>query len=155
MIEENRSGLNKYLLLAFIFISLVVPTSLIFKNTIALTAQAQKKINDTSSLVDSIPTKKVKVGDIDISYKIFGKGEPLLLIPGFSMTMDMWEPIGLDKLSSNHTIIIFDNRGIGKPTAGNKTPSIQLFANDTAGLIDALGIRQQSTAVLETFLSLT
>ncbi|MFZ0325743.1 MAG: hypothetical protein WBP64_18995 [Nitrososphaeraceae archaeon] len=89
MIEENRSGLNKYLLLAFIFISLVVPTSLIFKNTIALTAQAQKKINDTSSLVDSIPTKKVKIGDIDISYKIFGKGEPLLLIPGFSMTMDM------------------------------------------------------------------
>jgi pimeloyl-ACP methyl ester carboxylesterase len=84
----------------------------------------------------------VKVGDIDISYKIFGKGEPLLLIPGFSMTMDMWEPIGLDKLSSNHTIIIFDNRGIGKTTAGNKTPSIQLFVDDTAGLIDALGIRR-------------
>jgi len=55
-----------------------------------------------------------------------------------------FKPIGLEKLSSNHTIIISDIRGIEKTTAGsNKTPpSIQLFANDTAGLIDSLGIRK-------------
>jgi pimeloyl-ACP methyl ester carboxylesterase len=58
------------------------------------------------------------------------------------MTMDMWDPLTLDKLSSNHTIVIFDNRGIGNTTAGDKTPSIQLFANDTSGLIDALGIQK-------------
>ena len=41
--------MNKSLLVAFIDISLVVPTSLIFKNTTIPTAQAQKnKINDTS-----------------------------------------------------------------------------------------------------------
>jgi pimeloyl-ACP methyl ester carboxylesterase len=48
----------------------------------------------------------------------------------------------LDKLSSNHTIIIFDNRGIGDTNAGIKSPSIPQFANDTAGLIDALGIQK-------------
>src|SRR5215207_1774475 len=111
-------------------------------------AYSMTTINSTTpantSFLDNIEMKKVRVGDIDIAYKIFGKGEPLLLIPGFSMTMDMWDPIVLEKLSSNHTIIIFDIRGIGKTTAGsNKTPpSIQLFANDTAGLIDALGIRK-------------
>ena len=111
-------------------------------------AYSMTTINSTTpantSFLDNIEMKKVRVGDIDITYKIFGKGEPLLLIPGFSMTMDMWDPIGLEKLSSNHTIIISDIRGIGKTTAGsNKTPpSIQLFANDTAGLIDALGIRK-------------
>ena len=111
-------------------------------------AYSMTTINSTTpantSFLDNIEMKKVRVGDIDIAYKIFGKGEPLLLIPGFSMTMDMWDPIGLEKLSSNHTIIISDIRGIGKTTAGsNKTPpSIQLFANDTAGLIDALGIRK-------------
>ena len=94
----------------------------------------------SSSLVNSVAAKKVKVGDIDVSYKMFGKGQPLLLILGFSQTMDMWDPIVLDKLSSNHTIIIFDNRGIGNTTAGIKAPSIPQFANDAAGLIDALGI---------------
>ena len=29
---------------------------------------------------ENIPTKQVKVGDIDISYKIFGKGDPILLV---------------------------------------------------------------------------
>jgi pimeloyl-ACP methyl ester carboxylesterase len=114
---------------------------------IAQIAQAQKIINGTShasssSFVNSIAAKKVNVGDIDVSYKIFGKGQPLLLIPGYSMTMDMWDPIVLDKLSSNHTMIISDNRGIGNTTAGIKAPSIQQFANDTAGLIDALGIKK-------------
>ena len=99
-------------------------------------------ITKASSFLDNIETKKVRIGDIDIAYKIFGKGEPLLFIPGFSMTMDMWDPIVLDKLSSNHTIIIFDNRGIGNTTAGNKSPSIQQFANDTTGLIDALGVKK-------------
>ena len=90
----------------------------------------------------NIDTRTVKVGDIDVAYKIFGKGEPLLLIPGFSATMDVWDPIMLAKLYSNHTIILFDNRGMGKTTAGNKTWSMEQSANDTAGLIDALGIRK-------------
>ena len=94
------------------------------------------------SLTNSIATKKVTVGDIEVAYKIFGKGEPLFLIPGFSMTMDMWDPIVLNKLSSNHTIIIFDNRGIGDTNAGNKSPSIQQFATDIAGLIDVLGFKK-------------
>jgi hypothetical protein len=46
---------------------------------------------------ETIPVKTVHVGDIDIAYKIFGKGEPLLFIPGFSATMDVWDPIMLGK----------------------------------------------------------
>jgi pimeloyl-ACP methyl ester carboxylesterase len=84
-------------------------------------------------------TQKIKVGDIDIAYKKFGKGDPILLIPGFAMTMEEWGPIQ-DKLAENHTVIIFDNRGIGKTTAGNHPFSLEQFANDTAGLIDALKI---------------
>ena len=104
---------------------------------------AYSQTSQTYSLgVQNIPAKKVHVGDIDIAYKIFGKGEPLLFIPGFSQTMDMWDPAILDKLSSNHTIIIFDNRGIGNTSAGNKSPSIPQFANDTSGLIDVLGIKK-------------
>jgi len=62
--------------------------------------------NASSFSLDNIETKEVRVGDIDMAYKIFGKGKPLLLIPGFSATMYVWDPVMLDKLSSNHTIIV-------------------------------------------------
>ena len=128
------------MLIVFAFVSMV-------NNTLAYTTSTIKNstmttANASSFSLNNIQTKKVRVGDIDVAYKIFGQGEPLLLIPGFSATMDVWDPIMLYKLSSNHTIIIFDNRGIGKTTVGTKTWSIVQFANDTGGLIDALGIKK-------------
>ena len=132
------------MLMVFAFVSIVTVTNALAYNTSStIKNSTSTKTTNASSLFDKIETKKVRVGDIDIAYKIFGKGEePLLFIPGFSMTMDGWDPIVLDNLSSNHTIIIFDNRGIGDTNAGVKSPSIPQFANDTAGLIDALGIKK-------------
>jgi pimeloyl-ACP methyl ester carboxylesterase len=126
---------------------LIVTLSIAFlapKTTAVFGQMTMKEEERTNALsfLHNIQTQQISVGDIDISYKIFGKGDPLLLIPGFAMTMDIWDPVTLYKLSSNHTIIIFDNRGLGKTTVGNKTWTIEQFANDTAGLIDALGIKK-------------
>ena len=103
----------------------------------------QMNSNNTNSLnLQDIPLEKVHVGDIDIAYKMFGKGDPILLIQGVGGSMDDWEPSILRELSSNHTVIIFDNRGVGNTTTGTKQFSIQQFANDTAGLLDALKIQK-------------
>jgi pimeloyl-ACP methyl ester carboxylesterase len=97
----------------------------------------------SSSVASNIPTRKVHVGDIDIGYKIFGKGNPILLITGANgVKMDVWDPFLLRELSSDHTVIIFDNRGVGNTTAGVKTFSIKHFANDTSGLLDVLNIKK-------------
>jgi pimeloyl-ACP methyl ester carboxylesterase len=49
----------------------------------------------------------------------------------------------LETLASNHTVIVFDNRGIGNTTSGSEQKfSIPLFANDTAGLLEALNIKK-------------
>ena len=93
-----------------------------------------------------IPAKKVEVGDIDIAYKMFGKGKPILLISGSGNVMDVWPTHFLKELATNHTVIIFDNRGVGNTTAGTKSFSIGQFVNDTVGLLDALNI--QSADVL-------
>jgi pimeloyl-ACP methyl ester carboxylesterase len=90
---------------------------------------------------DNLFPQKIRVGNIDIAYKVLGEGDPILLIPGFSMTMEMWGPI-LNVLAENRTVIIFDNRGIGETTAGNETFSMEQFVNDTVGLIDALEIKK-------------
>jgi pimeloyl-ACP methyl ester carboxylesterase len=54
--------------------------------------------------------------------------------------MDAWDPSFLTGLSSNHTVIVFDSRGITNTTTGIKPYTIQQLANDTAGLLDALKI---------------
>jgi pimeloyl-ACP methyl ester carboxylesterase len=103
----------------------------------------QMNSNVTNSLnIQNIPVKKVHVGDIDVAYKTFGKGDPILLIRGSGIAMDAWDPTVLRDLSSNHTVIIFDNRGVGNTTAGTKPFSMIQFANDTAGLLDALKVQK-------------
>src|SRR5215469_18602922 len=103
----------------------------------------QMNSNITSSVnIQDIPLKKVHVGDIDIAYKTLGKDRPFLLISGAGVNMDGWEPSTLKNLSTNHTVIVFDNRGVGNTTTGTKPFSIQQLANDTAGLLDALKIQK-------------
>jgi pimeloyl-ACP methyl ester carboxylesterase len=99
--------------------------------------------NGNSLSIQDIPAKNVRVGDIDIAYKTFGKGDPILLISGYSFAMDSWDRTLLETLASNHTVIVFDNRGIGNTTSGNEQEfSISLFANDTASLLEALNIKK-------------
>jgi len=84
----------------------------------------------------------VAVGDIEIAYQTLGEGDPLLLIMGYSGTMDLWAPEMLKELASKYQVIIFDNRGMGRTTASDKEFTIELFADDTLGLLDALGIER-------------
>ena len=101
----------------------------------------QMNSNTTNSVnMQDIPLEKVHVGDIDVAYKMFGKGDPIILFNGASDGMDAWDPSFLTGLSSNHTVIAFDSRGIGNTTAGSKPYTMQQLANDTAGLLDALKI---------------
>ena len=101
----------------------------------------QMNSNTTNSVnIQDIPLEKVRVGDIDVAYKMFGKGNPILLFNGASDGMDAWDPSFLTGLSSNHTVIAFDQRGIANTTIGSKPYTYQQIADDAAGLLDALKI---------------
>jgi pimeloyl-ACP methyl ester carboxylesterase len=104
--------------------------------------QVDLNVTDSSPNIQNIPAKKVQVGDIDIAYKMLGKGDPILLISPAQADMNAWEPSTLGQLSSNNTVIVFDNRGVGNTTTGSRPFSVQQFANDTAGLMDALKIQK-------------
>lgn len=104
-------------------------------------------INKTNNMVGlfqigNIEAKKVTVGDIQIAYKSFGNGQPIILISGSGNVMDVWPSYFLQDLAKNHKVVIFDNRGVGNTTSGIKPFSIVQFANDTAGLMDALKIQK-------------
>jgi hypothetical protein len=87
--------------------------------------------------------KKTHVGDIDIAYKIFGNaGEPILLIIGYRETMDVWNSPLLNNLASKYKVILFDNRGMGETSAGNKEFTMDLFTEDTVWLLNSLDVEK-------------
>jgi pimeloyl-ACP methyl ester carboxylesterase len=93
--------------------------------------------------LEAAELRKVEVGDIEMAYKTLGAGEPLVLIMGFSGTMDLWEPLVVEELASaGYQVIVFDNRGMGETSAGTEDFTMAQFARDTAGLIQALGIER-------------
>ncbi|MEM4919988.1 MAG: alpha/beta hydrolase [Candidatus Nezhaarchaeales archaeon] len=83
---------------------------------------------------------KIRIGDVNIYYEIKGEGDPLVMIMGLAGNLDWWDPKMISELSKHFKLILFDNRGAGRSDMGQKQFSIKLFANDTAGLMNALGI---------------
>lgn len=84
--------------------------------------------------------KYAQVGDVKIAYYTRGQGAPLLMISGYASTMSIWDPELLELLSQNHTLIMYDHRGVGlsTDTAENNT-TIPQMADDGAGLLKAIG----------------
>ena len=72
-------------------------------------------------------------------YEIHGEGEPLLLIMGIGGDGTAWD-LQVQSLKEHFKVIIFDNRDVGRSTAENDPYSIKDMADDTVGLMDALGL---------------
>ena len=74
-------------------------------------------------------------------YEVHGEGEPLVLIASMGCDLDSWRLQSGD-FSRKYRVITFDNRGCGQSDAPDVPYSIAMMADDTAGLMDALGIDQ-------------
>lgn len=92
------------------------------------------------------PTLVAKTHAGDVGYREVGKGSPILLIMGFGGSMDYWPPSFVDALATRHTVVVFDNAGIGETAAVPSPLSITAMAGQTSALIGALHLGR--TAVL-------
>lgn len=81
----------------------------------------------------------VRVDDITMYYEIHGEGEPLVFIAGLATDITLYEGM-IRKLARGYRVIAFDNRGVGRTDKPDIPYSIDLMAEDTAGLLAALGI---------------
>jgi pimeloyl-ACP methyl ester carboxylesterase len=81
-----------------------------------------------------------QVGDLKMFYESRGSGEPLLMIYGLGGNATFWSPQLLERLARDFRVIVFDNRGAGRTDKPDAPYSIELFADDTAGLLRALGV---------------
>ncbi len=74
-------------------------------------------------------------------YDIVGQGEPLVMIRGLGSNSDHWYP-QLPFLSNHYRVLVFDNRGIARTSDMEGPYSIRGMAEDTVGLMDAVGFEK-------------
>ena len=84
-------------------------------------------------------SRRIRVGDIELAYRITGRGKPVILIHGLACGQRMWFH-QRRKLSDRHTVVTYDQRGHGHsdaPDDATRYSGAQL-ARDLAGIVDAL-----------------
>jgi pimeloyl-ACP methyl ester carboxylesterase len=84
---------------------------------------------------------QVEVGGVPLAYELRGAGPPLILIAGTGFPGATWDVDVVAPLAERHTVLTFDHRGTGDTPATSERLSTRLFARDTVGLMDALGVR--------------
>lgn len=82
---------------------------------------------------------KVKVGDINMYYEVHGNGEPLVMIPGMSASVE-WFFWHIPIFSRDYRVVAFDPRGAGRSDAPNIPYTMEMMVDDLAGLLDTIGI---------------
>lgn len=80
-----------------------------------------------------------EINDIKLFYEIIGEGYPVILVHGFGGNRTEWF-VQVPPLSEKFKVIIFDNRGSGKSDRPNIPYTMEMFADDIAGLLDYLNI---------------
>jgi len=81
------------------------------------------------------------INNIFVSYSEKGDtGSPcIIFIHGFPFNKSMWD-LQVDAFKDNYRVITYDIRGHGSSEAGNEDFSIDLFASDLIGIMDALKV---------------
>jgi pimeloyl-ACP methyl ester carboxylesterase len=74
----------------------------------------------------------------NVSYRVVGKGQPLVLVMGYAGTMETWEPQFVDTLARHYRVVVFDNAGLGGTASLPAPLNIDAMADQTAALIASL-----------------
>ncbi|KAB0680676.1 alpha/beta fold hydrolase [Aureimonas leprariae] len=99
----------------------------------------------SSHAASKVPRPKdsgfAEVNGIGLFYQVYGKGSPLLLIPGGLSNADVWRR-QIATLSKHHEVIVADSRGQGRSTRDSTTITYDVMADDYLALMDKLKLRQ-------------
>jgi pimeloyl-ACP methyl ester carboxylesterase len=90
------------------------------------------------------PIRVVRTSAGTVAYRELGSGPALLLIVGAGASMDFWPPSFVDALAAHHTVVVFDNAGVGRTSAVSAPASLSItaMASQTSALISALRLHR-------------
>jgi len=86
---------------------------------------------------------KIPVNKTNLGYDDHGIGLPILFLPAFPLNRTMWQGELISLLNDErYRLIALDWRGFGDSEITDPISTMELFADDVAGLMDSLGIQQ-------------
>jgi 3-oxoadipate enol-lactonase len=85
---------------------------------------------------------KAKINGVDIAYDDHGVGLPLLFLHAFPLNRGMWTEQQVALLNEQrYRLVAPDWRGFGESERSTDISTMDLFADDIAGLMDTLGMQ--------------
>jgi pimeloyl-ACP methyl ester carboxylesterase len=102
---------------------------------LSLPASAQVANNNIKKTTGYAPVNGLK-----LYYEVYGEGQPLVLLHGSYMTIDLnWSQI-MPALAKNHKVIAIEMQGHGRTADIDRPVSYKALADDVAGLLKHLKI---------------
>ena len=93
----------------------------------------------TAQTADSPKDQFAKVDDIKMHYKVYGKGDPIILLHGSLESMEDWDK-QVPELSKKYKVITVDSRGHGQTTFTDRKMDYILLSEDISVLMVELNI---------------
>jgi non-heme chloroperoxidase len=88
-----------------------------------------------------ITVGKENSGDINIYYKDWGSGQPVVFSHGWPLSADAWEDQMFYLASRGYRVIAHDRRGHGRSSQPWDGNDMDTYADDLAKLVDALDLK--------------
>jgi 3-oxoadipate enol-lactonase len=86
---------------------------------------------------------RAAINTVEIAYDDHGIGLPVIFLHAFPLNRSMWMDLTTALLKEQrYRLVALDWRGFGESTINNTVSTMELFADDVAGLMDMLGMRQ-------------
>jgi pimeloyl-ACP methyl ester carboxylesterase len=82
---------------------------------------------------------RITLQGVDYHYEVRGKGEPVLLLHGGLMNIDMFAPVLPAFAAAGRQVIAVDLQGHGRSTLGSRPIRCAAIADDVAALVQRLG----------------
>ena len=90
-------------------------------------------------MLDTAKNHFIKIDDVTLHYKVWGKGPTILLLHGAMEYWKEWER-QIPALAKEFKVIAVDTRGHGSSTFTDRELSYELFAGDMLQMLDKLSI---------------
>jgi len=86
---------------------------------------------------------KIRVNSIDLAYDDHGIGQPVIFLHAFPLNRSMWEGQMMALLNEQKfRLVALDWRGFGESDIDANVSTMEMFADDVVGMMDALGMEQ-------------
>jgi pimeloyl-ACP methyl ester carboxylesterase len=103
-----------------------------------LIAATGDAVEPAPAKVKASKTSRVAINGVDYYYEIYGKGEPLLLLHGGLMSLDMFSPV-LPAFIKHRQVIAVDLEGHARTPLGDRPYKFETQGDDMAELVKQLG----------------